>query len=619
VDLSCSPRVVSPVRPDLYNLETMLASPQFSGKQGEALVLAIYDYLTSRIDGIYHFWPADEQAGNPKIRRRCLDPVKLLNAYGWTICGQAAHLLYAIYRKAGLKARVYSVPGHVLCEVFYDGRWHVLDVDMWTWFRTPEGHIASAYELASNPTELILNNPNRSNPCNLPDRSLEDYAKMYAKCPTVDGHVESIFPHWQVIGHTMDFHLRPGETLIRSQLHQGRFHMPQAWKEFMKKFPHEWHGHPRERFEPFRTFGNGRWIYEPRLESGWRDFAEGLWLRDGLKQDDAGLLGPGEAVFRIQSPYPFCGIPDWRGERVKTSGGVWLFASGSGPVEVQITDPEGNWVTVLSVRGPFERQVDITGLLDARYECLLRFNLSGGARLRRFRFDGFVMTAPMSIPRLVEGENQMEIRCGDKYGLCTVPWTEVVDFREGADLLGRACSVQNARIDKNEQGWLMIAPEEPDTPVSATFRFTAPANRPFAWAYVLGIVREASPQRQDSQATIEWSSDGRTWQRLACQKISNTPKQWDTTIDGEALFQQPAENVWIRITSATAICGLEFYGHILDRSERPRPLEVVHHWKEQDSQRQFAVPSGETRYTILCGSKPAGHTITTSVPSMPEG
>ena len=72
------------------------------------------------------------------------------------------------------------------------------------------------------------------------------------------------------------------------------------------------------------------------------------------------------------------------------------------------------------------------------------------------------------------------------------------------------------------------------------------------------------------------------------------------------------------MTSATAICGLEFYGHILDRSERPRPLEVVHHWKEQGGQRHFAVPSGETRYTIQCGGKPAGHTITMRVPSMPE-
>ena len=111
MDPSFSPRVVGTQRPDFHCLESFLQSPQFAGKRGEALVLAIYDYLTSPTDGTYHFWPSDETAGNPRIRRSVSDPIKLLNAYGWTICGQAAHLLYGIYRAAGLEPRHFGVPG----------------------------------------------------------------------------------------------------------------------------------------------------------------------------------------------------------------------------------------------------------------------------------------------------------------------------------------------------------------------------------------------------------------------------------------------------------------------------------------------------------------------------
>ena len=101
--------------------------------------MAVYNHFTSQVDGTYHFWPSAENEGQPRIRRVNNDPIKIYNAYGWAICGQQAHMLYAIWTAAGLKARLYGLPGHALCEVFYDGRWHHYDVDMWSWFRTPRG------------------------------------------------------------------------------------------------------------------------------------------------------------------------------------------------------------------------------------------------------------------------------------------------------------------------------------------------------------------------------------------------------------------------------------------------------------------------------------------------
>src|SRR5258708_670230 len=146
-----SPRVVGTQRADFFNLDTLLQSPHFAGKKGEALVLAIYDYFTSTIDGTYHFWSPDETRGIPRQRSRVDDSVKLMNVYGWMLCGQHAAMQLAIFNAAGFPARQYGMPGHNLCEVFYDGRWHALDIDMWTWFRAPEGYIARAAEFQATP------------------------------------------------------------------------------------------------------------------------------------------------------------------------------------------------------------------------------------------------------------------------------------------------------------------------------------------------------------------------------------------------------------------------------------------------------------------------------------
>ena len=151
-----SPRIVGTNRADFFDIHTFLQFKEFKGKSGEELVLAIYDYLTDTIDGSYHYWPMDDLVETPEIRGYSTDPIKILNTFGWAVCGQMAAILYAIYTAAGLPARVYSIPGHTLCEVFYDNSWHHLDVDMWTWFKNDAGHIASAYELSQDTNRLCL-------------------------------------------------------------------------------------------------------------------------------------------------------------------------------------------------------------------------------------------------------------------------------------------------------------------------------------------------------------------------------------------------------------------------------------------------------------------------------
>ncbi|MEO6828389.1 MAG: hypothetical protein ABI164_01165, partial [Acidobacteriaceae bacterium] len=66
----------------------------------------------------YHLagWAYEEPVG------QVLDPVKLLNSYGFGLCYQDALLLESTYKAGGFKdARVWFLRGHTVTEVFYDG------------------------------------------------------------------------------------------------------------------------------------------------------------------------------------------------------------------------------------------------------------------------------------------------------------------------------------------------------------------------------------------------------------------------------------------------------------------------------------------------------------------
>lgn len=608
-----SPRVVGEQRPDFFSLETILASPRFAGKQGEALAMAIYDYFSSTVDGTWHGWPMSEREGDPVGWGDVSDPVKLLNAYGWAICGQCAEMLQGLYRAAGMPARIRGLPGHNVCEVFYDGRWHVFDVDMWTWFRTPEGHIAGVDELAQDSRRLILENRKRSNPCNLPDRNLEDYARMYEKARTG----ASVFPLWANRAHTMDFALRPGETLIRSQAHEGRFHMPVAWKELRAgSAGHEWQGIPRERYAPFRTVGNGRWVYAPDLTDATWDFERGVWSRQGLTQDESGLVGPGTAVFRVHSPYPFCGIPDPAQPGVPASNGVWITVAGKGAVTIDVTDPEGQFVTVARADGSVEVRTDVTGLVKARYEVLLRFTLGQGARLTRFAFDGYLMTAPCSLPRLEAGRNRMQVRTGDKFGKRSTPWTVPVDFRSESRLRSALVRLERGGLAPWNRDRLRIAPAA-DGPAVAVFRFDAPLLRRFAWAYAIATIPEGPADEAPRKASLEWSTDGASWTLGAQAAIPNTPLQWDGSLDAETVPPSPTGTLWVRVSSETGVIALDLAGH-LEEPSSPAALRIVHRWTEGDAARSFEAPVGAGAYEVVCGPNPSRHTIAMTVPSLPR-
>src|SRR5512136_2023115 len=75
----------------------------------------------------YHIagWTYEEPDGE------VLDPLKLLNSYGFGLCYHIAPLLQAVFKAGGFEdARVWFLTGHTVTEVYYDGAYHHFDSDM---------------------------------------------------------------------------------------------------------------------------------------------------------------------------------------------------------------------------------------------------------------------------------------------------------------------------------------------------------------------------------------------------------------------------------------------------------------------------------------------------------
>ncbi len=430
-----------------------------------------------------------------------------------------------------------------------------------------------------------------------------------------DGLPAGVWSGREASAHDMDYALRPGETLIRSQRNDGRFPFPASWRAYARKSGSGWQGAPGERAAPFRIFGNGRWIYEPNLAAEYLDFAAGVRERRGIGQNAEGLVGEGRCVIPFVSPYPFVSRPDFATWPVVFRDGAWITLRASGEVKVEVTDPLGNWTPVRVAAAGREEKIDISALLEARYSFDVRLTLGATARVAKFRFEGYLLTAPMSIPRLDEGVNVMTLKCKDRYGLATLPCERLPDFRKTAAVpLDKQAVIRNGVLRPGIDPWQVIAPKGKG-PVQATFAFEAPAGETFSWFQVQASVVEGPAPALPHQVKMEWSGDGRTFKPLAGTVVHGVPRHVDCRIDAARILDLSGRTVQVRVTSDTPISGVEFVGHLaMGAALFVRP-EITHRWAEGATECRFVAPPATDAYFFRCGPAPSGHVIEMRVPS----
>lgn len=431
----------------------------------------------------------------------------------------------------------------------------------------------------------------------------------------MDESPEDIWTVQPLRGQTMDFVLRPGETLIRSQRCEGLFPGPAHGLSNARALHVKANSATHTNDAACRTCGHGRWIYEPNLRVGYMDFAAGVRDRRGITQTAEGLRGAGQCTIPFVSTYPFVSRPDIADGTQVCQEGALITLCASGDVKIEVSDPYGLWTPVPVQATNAEETINIGPLLEARCAFDIRLTLGANARVSKFRFEGFLLTAPMTIPRLDEGLNVMTMKTKDTYGLATVPYEIIPDFRQHAAVpLDQQAAIRNGALRPGSGIWQLIAPQAKGT-VRATFRFEAPAGEAFAWFYVRVFVI-GTATGTPSHVKLDWSGNGGVFRSLAAIVDNTASLCRGGCLDAEQILDQPGPTVQVRVTSSVPISGLEFVGHLDRGAALATHPEVTHRWIEGRAERLFRAPSSADRYYFRCGPKPTGHMVEMKMPSV---
>lgn len=333
------------------------------------------------------------------------DVVKRENAYGYTLCYDESRDISDLWRAAGLKTRKGYPTGHSLAEVWYDGAWHELDSDesIISLLRDNET-IASESQIVA---DHDLMKRTHTYGILAPDNRFTDEggaALIYWEGPR-SGEQESFTKH------TMDFTLRPNESITWAWNPAGRFHASPYPSDPGSKDPQQWN----KRWRVAAHAMDGNMAYDP-------DFSKPSTLQylktSNVEQQNPGKFGPGLYLTAasgtvdvpVESAYPIVGgklTVDLARESLKDEA-----------IAVSISYDNGqNWKAVRTSwdsdfsrmyidLNPFFRQTD-----PARYEYILRFTLTSKlakpeVALKGFDLKSTLQMAQLAMPELVLGENK---------------------------------------------------------------------------------------------------------------------------------------------------------------------------------------------------------------------
>ncbi len=145
-------KVIADKAPDCSSMKSIIRTVTRGCKTNDEKAIAIYN--AGRLFWYHRAYPG-EKGG--------IAALKMINVYGWSLCGGQHAVLTAMWRAAGFDWRYLGWPGHTTVECGYDGKWHYFDTFLkcYTWRAdadAPGGRtVASQEDIRKNP-DLISKN-----------------------------------------------------------------------------------------------------------------------------------------------------------------------------------------------------------------------------------------------------------------------------------------------------------------------------------------------------------------------------------------------------------------------------------------------------------------------------
>lgn len=391
------------------------------------------------------------------------DPVKMLNVYGYTLCGDDAQVLCDLWRAAGLKVRRGWPTGHSTTEVWYEGRWHLLDGDENIICLLRDNETIASEEDIVRDHDLMK----RTHTYGIltPDDRFRD--EFSASLHTHEGERQG---EWRShIGHRMYFTLRPGEALVWRWDNVGRYHgrnLPTGRG-------------PRET----QPFSNGRWLYHPDLRR--ESYRFGVSGEKNLQQEAdptkpalhprrAGE--PAQVTFVLASPYVFVG------GRLQAT---FRRAQAADECRLLLSFDGQKWQKLWAAEqtGRFEASIDLNPQFPPegppRYRYWVRFAFRATREptdlgLEEVAFTNLLQMAPLSLPALELGDNTIlytDETAAPHVVRVTHEWVECSASRPPAPPPRPLFPAAGAAVEGTKFTFAWEPPEDPDGDAIADYHF----------------------------------------------------------------------------------------------------------------------------------------------------
>ncbi len=610
-------RVTSEHTADTTDLQRFRQFGQWKDKTGNELAVAVWKYLSDYETGLYHFNEVLDGSDSFDEYATVRDPLKILNVYNMAYCGIFGPVLDGIFHGVGFEqGRAFGLErwNHCATEVWYDGGWHYLDVDVRGVLLGSDGTVASLQQ-AQQDRNLWVAPAKPIDPFFPKD---EDKAKLFDIYH--DSHVDYYY-RWFQGSHTMDFYLRQGESFTRWWTPQGgRWHHLPRYSQ--TKWVRELISTPPIGMKPnHRDFtrwnhGNGLFHYAPRLSRNSTDFQDGAYAVRNLAPGEGGLhlikAGDAEVVFEVFTPYIIVAkINDLDDPNDDAEASV-VTVDAAVPLDLSLSLDHGlTWQQGGKVQGG-RNVVDLTRLVRGTYGYLLRLSAAGSegqAAVNSLCIDTWVQVAPISLPRLKKGENHLRCDVGDRYGLKTIPMLVNPDTSNPRDL----------------EKYLVAMPGDYDPRRDtcrirgeAILRLTAPAGLKIGWLSVGATFRtDQGEQAAKTNNRIAYAiGEPRDFKEVYRSSVPTWVNHWRYNWDTDIRLDQPAEVVYVRFYGDPGLNTMRACLHLLPKEPPTTRLQVTHEYsmdgRAYRSTQDLAEPAA---YTVNCDGDPENISITIAVPS----
>ncbi len=431
-------KIVTDKSPDCSSLKSIVTSVTKDCKTNDEKALALYGFL---INAEYHFATPDNSPA--------LGALKIINSYGWGLCGSIHTVQGALCREMGWEWRYvgWDNPGHTTSEMKYDGKWHYFDefLKLYTWKKdssAPGGRtIASQEDIKADPSlvmDALQYDPDLGACFRVDDPVVDANGKVNPKAPAflscgdekqdvISGvNSNKIYPpkhatEWNTTkfdddpSYKTDINLSEGMILDLTwdKISDGWVHSVMPKHTCGNK---DYRNSPEMGpiLEPYmkgvsgpkRSWANGTLVYQPNFKSP--SFLDTVTAKDNAKWENGALVA-------VDPSKPASITVDIGGKAYVMAKAC---GQGEGIETFEISTNEGKTFSKADIS-------NFSSAVKGKFNCLAKLTFK---KLTALQLKTLVMLNRSSLPYLVPGKNMIKISAenaadlGDRKLVCTIAY-----------------------------------------------------------------------------------------------------------------------------------------------------------------------------------------------------